>query len=204
MSSADKRSVSTDALETLGTIIDCNQGRDAVHIAVEPVEAGEILRPSDPVCLIDGRAYLDLKTRTPVGIVDPFLSTHVHAGQWFWLMLSPRTITSLRHVWIHPDFPEEDAKSILHSSKMDKKEAETWLREFCDGASCPSYETLIRLLSGERNCDDLDDLGVTFDDEYLTVLGQDAHGFIPPKFWDCVEVITGRTFPRAEWFSCSC
>lgn len=37
----DKRSVSTDALETLGTIIDDRAGRDAIHLAVEPVHAGE-------------------------------------------------------------------------------------------------------------------------------------------------------------------
>lgn len=38
---SDKRSVATDALETLGTIIDDKQKRDAIHLAVEPVVAGE-------------------------------------------------------------------------------------------------------------------------------------------------------------------
>lgn len=43
--SADNRSISTDALATLGTIIK-DGGRDAIHLAVEPVIAGEELRPA--------------------------------------------------------------------------------------------------------------------------------------------------------------
>lgn len=34
MSNAEKRSVSTDALETLGKIIGPNEKRDAIHLAV--------------------------------------------------------------------------------------------------------------------------------------------------------------------------
>jgi hypothetical protein len=44
---SNARSVATDALATLGTIIDDTQKRDAIHIAVEPVIAGERLRPGD-------------------------------------------------------------------------------------------------------------------------------------------------------------
>lgn len=38
--SADKRSIHTDALHTLGTIIGEGEKRDAIHIAVEPCIAG--------------------------------------------------------------------------------------------------------------------------------------------------------------------
>lgn len=38
--SADKRTMTTDALETLGTIITEHEKRDAIHIAVENVVAG--------------------------------------------------------------------------------------------------------------------------------------------------------------------
>ena len=47
--SADKRSVSTDALETLGTIIDESAGRDAIHLAVEPCISDEILYPGQQI-----------------------------------------------------------------------------------------------------------------------------------------------------------
>ena len=42
--SADKRSVTTDALEPLGTIIGEGEKRDAIHLAVEPMTADERLR----------------------------------------------------------------------------------------------------------------------------------------------------------------
>lgn len=111
---ADNRSVNTDALATLGTIIGPNEGRDAIHLAVEPVTAGERLTRGDRICLVpDGEGgYHALHEgdekhgRTAaVGIVDPFL-THptVYPGERFWLVVLPRQITSLRHVWEHPAF----------------------------------------------------------------------------------------------------
>ena len=36
---SDKRKVSTDALETLGTLIGSDEKRDAIHLAVIPCEA---------------------------------------------------------------------------------------------------------------------------------------------------------------------
>ena len=74
--------------------------RDAVHIAVAPVVAGEPLQPGQHVGLLeDGRAYASAK---PIGIVDPFSTDAVVAGLRFWLFLYPGTVTSLRHDWTHP------------------------------------------------------------------------------------------------------
>lgn len=44
-----KHTVVTDALQTLGSIIAPNQGRDAIHLAVEPVKAAMSLNPGDHV-----------------------------------------------------------------------------------------------------------------------------------------------------------
>lgn len=102
--SADKRTVATDALETLGMIHFKSEGRDAIHLAVEPVEAGEDLEPGQDIGLeLDGKAYAGQR---PVGIVDPFLPRTVRKGERFWLVVYPRMITSLRHVWDHPAFPK--------------------------------------------------------------------------------------------------
>lgn len=116
MSNADKRSTHTDALETLGMIHFKPEARDAIHLAVEPIEAGERLRPNDDVGIFNGKAYqagereIDGKIAyvEPLGKVDPFLPNNkfIQAGQSFWLVVYPRMITSLRHVWSHPAFPE--------------------------------------------------------------------------------------------------
>lgn len=103
--SADKRSVSTDALETLGMVHFREEHRDAIHLAVEPVEAGECLKRGEYIRLIEGKAF-KCKESEALGIVDPFVKK-VKEGEKFWLVVLPRKITSLRHVWTHPDFEEE-------------------------------------------------------------------------------------------------
>ena len=97
-----------DALETLGTKISEGEQRDAVHVAVLPVEAAHPMHPGDHVGLLNGKASFDAKEQ--VGIVDPFLSSRVQPGECFWLMLYPRTITSLRHEWTHPAIAVEGEK----------------------------------------------------------------------------------------------
>lgn len=114
--STDKRTPHTDALETLGTIHQYNEKRDAIHLAVEPVEAGMQLQPGQAIGVVQGIAWpfghiLCLGTVVPYhGIVDPFIEGTVPKGSRFWCVLKPREITSLRHVWEHPDFPEEIQK----------------------------------------------------------------------------------------------
>ncbi len=79
--------------------------RDAVHIAVVPMTAETELTPGQPVGLSRSNdAEFAGATHKPVGIVDPFLTVPVSPGQRFWLFLYPGTITSLRHVWTHPEF----------------------------------------------------------------------------------------------------
>lgn len=193
--SADKRSVSTDALATLGTIIDKNQKRDAIHLAVIPVRAKYELEAGQHVGLDkDGEASLYIKDK--IGIVDPFITTTIGRGQWFWLVIYPRVITSLRHVWTHPALPDEPinepAKAILSKAE----ESEQWLRDFCKHADCPSYETVIGYIKDNRH---------SWDDEYMHFDGQNAHGDIPDEFWDHVENVVGfRPNIRPSYFSCSC
>lgn len=79
--------------------------RDAVHVAVAPVVAGEVLTPGARVALLDnGRAVPATPLLKAVGVVDPFLSACPLPGQRFWIFLFPNTVTSLRHVWTHPAF----------------------------------------------------------------------------------------------------
>lgn len=194
----DKRTVATDALETLGTIIDAGQKRDAIHLAVEPIEAGMDLLPGADVGIKDGKAYGAKFCVLCLGIVDPFLKDIVKAGDRFWLVVYPRQIHSLRHVWTHPAFADEPALAHLKPPVADPKAiSEAWLREFIAGADCPDYETVIaKALHND-----------SWSDEYLHFDGRDAHGEIPPQFWDHLEIVTGKKIPqdqRATGFSCSC
>lgn len=204
----DKRSVATDALETLGTIIDETAARDAIHLAVEPAVAGMTLRAGEHVGrLADGTVGVCDK---PLGIVDPFLQRPVQAGERFWWVVYPRQITSLRHVWAHPLFDEQpmaihpafvsyDAKRIVGITAEQAAASEAWLRKFCDEADCPGYEDVMALIMDRGRSGDYKT------DEYLHFDERDAHGEIPAEFWNHVENVTGYKFEeRPSFFSCSC
>jgi hypothetical protein len=207
--SGDKRSVATDALETLGTIFEKGTGkRDAIHVAVEPVIAGHDLLAGDDISVKDGIA-ISAEDGKGVGIVDPFLEYIVRKGESFWCLLYPRTIKSLRHVWSHPDFPDAEFHEEQIVTAQDKAESEEWLRDFCDRTDCPGYETVMNVV---KSChengsyrDEKEDTGAYLDGEYFRFNGMDARGEIPPEFWDHVEVVLGvKIKNRATWFSCSC
>lgn len=111
MSNADSRSPSTDALETLGMIHYKPEHRDAIHLAVEPVTAGEDLDRGDWIVIKDGVTFRSSQAEAH-GIVDPFIPTlvgkhyDVKKGEKFWFVMKPRMVRSLRHVWEHPAFPK--------------------------------------------------------------------------------------------------
>ena len=90
----------------LGQLItDGDRRRDAIHIAVAPVTAAEPLAPGQHVGLVrEGSFEFVGPCDQNIGIVDPYLTAGVEAGQRFWLFLYPGTVTGLRHVWTHPAF----------------------------------------------------------------------------------------------------
>lgn len=102
-----KHTPSTDALETLGNIILPTEKRDAIHLAVDPAFSREYLNPGDHVRIIAKGQVSRCAIGAGHGIVDPFLRHPVQPGEYFWLVVYPREITSLRHVWSHPAFEEE-------------------------------------------------------------------------------------------------
>lgn len=103
---SNARSVSTDALDTLGTIHTKEEKRDAIHLAVIQATAGQILNPGNHILI--GSEGVAVRTEIGKGlfIVDPFLQEPVNPGQQFWAVMYPRQVHSLRHVWTHPAVPE--------------------------------------------------------------------------------------------------
>lgn len=187
----------------IGKLIQQERGKDAVHIAVAPVIAGETLNVGAHVCIAaDGKAYNE---RDPIGIVDPFLKCKVKTGEKFYLFLYPGSITSLRHEWIHPAFKEAPKEPT-----PDKAASEAWLREYAKrvnpsyvddgyygekaGGKDTSYEVLMSDLAGNS----------------ITYHGVDMHS--RDELIDETDlayhagIVLGRRvdFNTFEYFSCSC
>lgn len=96
-----------EALDLVGRPIPEAAKRDAVHIALAPVVAGEDLNPGEWVGFRGGdhtTVYRDV-TRY-VGIVDPYVVGPIKKGTRVYLFLTPGSITSLVHRWQHPAFPD--------------------------------------------------------------------------------------------------
>jgi hypothetical protein len=176
----------------LGKLVQGEPERDAVHIAVVAVVADGVLSAGMRVGFKDGGKVGRLPQEV-IGIVDPFLTETVYPDDKFWMFLLPNTITSLKHNWTHPAFEGERPKSTVDP----KVASEAWLRDFIKGADCPDYETVLAAAANGNVAD--------WDEDYLHFQDRDAHGEIPPEFWDHVEIVTGRKCSkRPTYFSCAC
>jgi hypothetical protein len=161
----------------LGSYIEGEQHRDAVHIAVAPVVLDVESTPGDHVGFVEGSTELVTRTaKTKIGIVDPFLSACVlKKGARVWLFLYPGSITSLRHEWTHPAF-----------AKTNKEKSQEWMREWAKRQDMP-YDLAIR--AGHE----------------LSVFNyEDARYDIDNEWWAHWEAITGEKGQRGEFFSCAC
>ena len=211
---ADKRSVSTDALDTLGMIIGPNEKRDAIHLAVEPVTASQWMEPGDPINFIYGskRIVEVVSLDNSIGIVDPFLTTAVEKGQRFWLVVHPRQITSLRHVWSHPAFEdevfEEEAQTSPLAARLEfKKELDgtnqsiRWIADYAESVGL-EYDELMDAATDWVDSREHSDWG-----EYLN-RGELLDGVsLSNEFWTHYEKVTGKEVNPAyqeNFFTCSC
>jgi len=211
MSNGDKRSVSTDALETLGTApLGPNEARDAIHLAVEPVIAGEKLFAGQDIGLVQTAGGV-VAMRQPVadkllGIVDPFLNGPVYPGDRFWLIVYPRQIKSLRHVWEHPDFENLTGlePAVLPKASKAKKAAPSpeqvakdWIENYAFGLGV-SYDDLMWNAEAYQR-----------DDWHYWVHPTDGGRFegeeLSYEFWERYAVATGKPVDKTgSFFSCAC
>lgn len=178
----------------IGKTLPPEQGRDAVHMAVIPAIAGHAMRPGEHVAVKDGKAVGFTNDR--IGIIDPFMGTFVAEGDRVFVFLYPNTITSLRHVWTHPAFPEEGAATVPPDSAY----ANSRLVLESIAANCDL--TFNALMEAAEMWDE--------DEEYTIQQGSETwrNGFSghAEEFWKHWEIIKGRKakHPDASFFSCSC
>lgn len=178
----------------LGKTIDTIALRDAVHIAVLPVTAGEDMWRGQSVRIIDPNASEIVVHSGPpsIGIIDPFLTGNVMRGQRVWLLLYPNTITSIRHDWTHPVFGRTGAV----------KAAEEWMREFAEQANL-SYRDVMQ--AGRYSL---------ADDSYFVQRGEtfarDLMGDPATRiaYWKNFGILTGTAITEKQEehpvFTCAC
>lgn len=191
-----KHTVATDALATIGKLIDESAGRDAIHLAVEPIVAGVYLMPGQDVGIRDGKA---VPQKPYLGIVDPFLSKGVNAGERFWLVVYPRQITSLRHVWEHPSFTASTPSAEVKA--MSAKEYSTrWMTGWAMEHMGYDY------YGGRGNLSPEEALGAAINAGHNHSVGphESARDHINGEWWTHWEAITGEEGDRDEYFSCGC
>lgn len=186
--------MATDTLKLGNLVSPENYGkRDAVHVAVAAVEAGENLKPGNHVGLsADGKAVI----KAGIGIVDPFLKVNVKKGDKFWLYLYPGSITSLEHKWSHPAFSEKK------EFKPDNRSAsEAWMREWA--AEHMSYDYY-----GDGNLSEDASYQKAIEAGHNLSVGpyESARDYIDDVWWIHWEIITGCKRPpeNDRYFSCGC
>lgn len=209
--------VHTDALATLGTIITESEKRDAIHLAVYPVESADYFIPSMDCKLDDdGKAARASGAEDGVGIVDPFLREQVKPGEWFWLVVYPRQITSLRHVWEHKSFPVsgETEQPVVHDEILALAEfqaSELWLRKFIAENDLPPFDVVVAAATGVPVPTDPEDVQYygtnvwTHNGDYIIFHGVDAHCQVDETFWFHMQQYTGQKIEnKVDYFGCSC
>ena len=193
----NERAVTTDALETLGQIHTREEKRDAIHLAVEPVECGEdYLEPGAHITVKGGVARAEHPSRA-LGIVDPFILDEVRRGQRFWFVMYPRRVHSLRHVWTHPAFDEQPGDTHGHPDQLSPEQgARAWLEEHAKRLGY-TYDRLMELATQW-----------TYNEEYVMDNTERYKGvFDAEGFWPRYERVTGKTIDdnlRECFFTCSC
>ena len=182
----------------VGKLVEGEAKRDAIHVAVIPMVAGERLDPGQHVNVDDGEAR---RWGVTVGVVDPFLESRVERNETFWLFLYPQSITSLRHEWTHPAFPEHNVEIVS---------SQEWMEAFASGHTdpymCDREYTADDVIIAATNFLESDERHCQRGDETLQdALGRDSDKRI---FWMHYQNITGNKVPEEymteQPFTCSC
>lgn len=165
----------------LGQFIEGEANRDAIHIAIAPVIAGQPLQPGDHVGFLpDGRVATGVNNL--IGVVDPYLEFGPYTGDRFWVLLYQNTVTNIRHDWKHPSF-SESGPVLLPSNK--------WLEDYATSHKL-TYE---QLMAGVKEFLDKGGINPTLDDDFKVFE-------VPNEFWVHYKNVTGRDGKGNFWGCC--
>ncbi len=179
--------------------------RDAVHIAVAPVIAGDDLSPGrDLAILRDGvtAVFAGNNGEGAVGIADPFLKGwNIPKGTRFWMFLYQGSVTTLRHEWTHPSFPDPTTSAPKKDevSPSQIQEAENWLR---------TYAARVNYYLGPEGA--FEQLIADLRDGRITYHGTDMHSrdeLIDAddlRLYASIYLKRPINFDDFEYFSCTC
>ena len=194
----------------LGTTPKGDEGRDAVHIAIVPLRAAELLHAGSPVRINSDNQAENCSPREAIGVVDPFMQAPacVHSGEWFWLCLYPKTVTGLRHVWEHPAFPKsETAPQIAGDNKAASEE---WLKVYVK-AHCPYWSEDIPGYTKARPDGGYSQfIGCVKDERRIFFHGTDCHSIEEvddaENLFHHLSVVLNRRIDASYFtaFTCSC
>ena len=100
------RSLSTSTLENLGTVLKEHLPKDAVHLATCTAVTAGVFSPGCRVGIKNGR--VSPLYRPHIGIIDPFIQdTAILTGSIVIVMLYPKTVSEVRHIWDHDHIDAE-------------------------------------------------------------------------------------------------
>lgn len=184
----------------LGQILDdtFKDKRDAVHVAIVPMQAAEKLSPGDHVGFADPSDQTQVgESDKPFGIVDPYLEKHVKKGQWVYVCLYPNTVTSLRHQWTHPAFTED--APMAKAASITLSDALLKAKNIIEAEASRAGLDYDEIMAGARD--------YVASGEYLSEgYRWDGHEMINAEaFWDAYHLLTGEKpkYP-GSLFACSC
>lgn len=164
----------------LGKLCPVDAERDAIHIAIAPVIAGDTFNPGTHIGFLDDGTVGP--TKNTIGIADPFLKQTIIRNQRIYLCLYPNTVVRLRHDWHHFSFPREvtDRPVIVEAEIYVKKCLESLCRYNVKKVGIEeTYKEFMNNL--------IDNSSMYFHGEEITSWYE-----LPDHFKDTLEILLGR------------
>jgi hypothetical protein len=71
--------------------------KDAIHVAIVAVRAGQLVQPGQRCGLNEHREAVP--NEKGVGVADPFVKGPILTGTSFWLLMAQDEVPNVQHVW---------------------------------------------------------------------------------------------------------